>query len=261
MNNTILNLFDLNKKTALITGASSGLGRQFCKILAQAGACVIGIARRTEKLESLQIEITNTGGQFKFVTADIADTDSLKRVLSEILQNHHVDILINNAGIAKLTPLLEPDEQLWEQHFNINSKATWLITQQVAKHMINHAIRGSIINIASINGDKSPYNKAAAYCASKAAVIQLTTQLVSELSPYNIRMNCISPGLFYTEMTATKINENRLMLNEKIPLGFVAEVDDLDGLILYLASNKASRYVTGHNFVVDGGVSANGNII
>jgi NAD(P)-dependent dehydrogenase (short-subunit alcohol dehydrogenase family) len=127
--------------------------------------------------------------------------------------------------------------------------------------MIHNSIAGSIINIASINGDQAPCSTASAYCATKAGLIQLTKQLVGELSPHQIRINAISPGLFYTDMTKCNIDENKKLLEEKIPLGFIANPNDLDAAVLFLSSNRASRYMTGSCLTIDGGASANCRLV
>lgn len=170
--------------------------------------------------------------------------------------------MVNNAGIGKQTPVLEWDtENLFETIFQTNVMGVWYMTQMITAHMKVLGIEGSIINIASINGINRLREGLAGYAASKAAVIQLTKALVGELSKINIRINCIAPGLFYTPLTDYHADtpEKRSAMEEKIPLGFVAEPKDLDGLLLYLASNKASRYVTGSCFTIDGGISWGGS--
>ena len=127
----------------------------------------------------------------------------------------------------------------------------WYVTKAVARHLKNHNINGSIINIGSINGNSVPAMEGSAYSISKAAVTHLTKALVGELSPHKIRINCISPGYFKTPMNRSDIDK----VLPHIPYGNIADPSYLDGLILYLASNKASRYVTGSCFTIDGGMS------
>ncbi|HJK85661.1 MAG TPA: SDR family oxidoreductase [Candidatus Megaira endosymbiont of Stentor roeselii] len=141
-----------------------------------------------------------------------------------------------------------------------NVMGIWYVTQFMAMHMKDNSIKGSIINIASINGTTKLGKNITGYCVSKAAVIQLTKALVGELSEAKIRINCIVPGLFPTPLTDSYLSilENRQVITNVIPLNFVATLSDLDGIILYLSSNKASRYVTGSSITVDGGMSWGG---
>lgn len=136
----------------------------------------------------------------------------------------------------------------------------WYVTTNVANHMKQHNIQGSIINISSVNGANRLREEVAGYAASKAAVIQMTKALVGELSPVGIRINCIAPGLFHTPLTDYKLNtaEAKEEMAKKIPVQFVGDPSDLDGAVLYLACNTTSRYVTGTYLVVDGGVSWGG---
>ncbi len=250
-------LFSLKNKTAIITGASSGLGRRFAEILSAAGADVIVCARRIERLEMLCCQIKTQGSKATAMLLDVAEPNSIKQVIENLRDlNIDIDILINAAGVSGLTPIDAPHNEMWDKQYAVNLRGLWLMTQGVSQIMIERKVAGSIINISSINGGDVPYFKAAAYCATKAGVVQLTKQLVGELSPHNIRINSILPGLFYTEMTQQKIDNNTTEFVGNIPVGFVADPSDLDGMILYLSSNNASRYVTGTCIPVDGGVSA-----
>lgn len=255
---TLINeLFNLKNKTALITGASSGLGRQMAKTLAQAGADIIGVARDKVRLSELASGIESMERQVKTFSVDFNDSNATQNFINAINDEQiKIDILINNAGIVKMTPVDGDHLDLWEKQINVNLKAVWQLTQGICKQMIANNIPGSIINISSINGAASPYAGASAYSATKAAVIQMSKVLSGELSKFNIRVNTIIPGLFYTELTGERIDNDPTII-QQIPLKFVAEPKDIDGLVLYLASNKASRYVTGAQFVIDGGISAN----
>jgi NAD(P)-dependent dehydrogenase (short-subunit alcohol dehydrogenase family) len=251
-------LFNLEQKTALITGASSGLGKRFVQCLSQAGARVILVARRLDEITQLASELGNA----KALSMDIAHKNSVQQVFSTLEQDSEkIDICINSAGIAMPTPIFEPDDQ---EHFFANMQTnvmgSWYITHAVANHMQQHNIPGSIIHIASVNGANKLREQFTGYCASKAAVIQMIKALVGELSAANIRINCIAPGLFHTPLTNYKLNTKtaKTAMANTIPLKFVAEPKDLDGAILYLASNELSRYVTGTCLTVDGGVSWGG---
>lgn len=245
-------LFDLTGKTALITGASSGLGEQFAKVLSKAGARVILTARRLDKLKSIANKLDNS----LTIEMDVSNKQSVSKVFQEIEKaGEKIDICINNAGIAEFTPVFSDDDQcVFESVIQTNLMGVWYVTNMVSIHMKSHGIKGSIINIGSVNGDHVPAKEGAAYSVSKAAVIHLTKTLVGELSPYQIRINCISPGWFKTPMNSSDLSH----MHTLIPYGNIAEPNDMDGLILYLASNTASQYVTGVNFTIDGGISWGG---
>lgn len=254
-----MDIFDLSNKIALVTGASSGLGWRFCQVLASAGAHIIAAARRTEKLDELVRSIKQTGGSAESLELNVCNVEHVKKQILSI--DHPIDICINNAGIYKSTPIFEEDQQnLFEEVIQTNVMGVWYVTKAIAHHMKQHNIKGSIINIGSVNGANYLQANRAGYCASKAAVMQMTKALVGELSPHNIRINCIIPGPFHTLATEYKVKTETLRkeLESCIPLGFFANPSDLDGTILYLASNKASRYVTGSTITVDGGISWGG---
>lgn len=251
-------LFDLQGKTAIITGASSGLGEQFARSLSGAGARVILAARRIDKLNDLAAELNNAMA----IQMDVSDKQSVKSCFAELEQaGEKIDICVNNAGIAILTPIFEEDDQNnFESIIQTNLMGLWYVTKTVANHMKSHKINGSIINIGSVNGQNKLRDGLAAYASSKSAVIQLTKALVGELSQYNIRINCISPGLFHTPLTDYKLNtsEQKEAMNKIIPLSFVATPQNLEGALLLLASNAHSSYMTGSCITVDGGVSWGG---
>lgn len=253
-----MQLFDLKGKTALITGASIGLGEQFAHSLSAAGARVILAARRIDKLNDLAANLGNA----KAIQMDVSDKQSVKSCFAELEKaGERIDICVNNAGIFKATPVFEEDHQNdFESVMQTNVMGVWYVTKATANHMKNHGIHGSIINISSVNGANYLQANRVGYCASKTAVIQMTKALVGELSPNKIRVNCIVPGPFHTPATAYKVStpELRKTLEASIPLGFFAEPSDLDGLMLYLASNNASKYVTGSTFTIDGGISWGG---
>jgi len=256
------NYFDLSGKTALITGASRGLGARFSKVLSESGCNIIAVARNESNLSNLCDQIEEQGGRVRPIKMDISDPSAIISCVDSINKSgDKIDILINNATGSALTPISSPHIEEWQQHLNTNLLGPWILIQKISQHMISNAIAGSIINIASINGEDAPCTLAAAYCSTKAGLIQLTKQLVGELSPHQIRINTISPGLFYTDMTKNNIDENKEELEGKIPLGFIANPDDLDAAILFLSSNKASRYMTGACLTIDGGASANCRVL
>ncbi|WP_425362996.1 SDR family NAD(P)-dependent oxidoreductase [Candidatus Tisiphia endosymbiont of Hybos culiciformis] len=253
-----MQLFNLTGKTALITGASSGLGEQFSRLLSTVGVRIILASRRLDKLQTLASELNNAIA----LEMDVADKISVQRAFNTLKeQGELIDICINNAGIAKPTPIFASCElDDFESIMQTNVLGVWYVTKKVANHMRNHGIHGSIINISSVNGANRLCENIAGYCASKASVIQMTKALVGELAKAHIRINCIIPGIFHTPLTDHRLNteEKRKAIEELTPLNFIAEPSDLDGAILYLASNKASRYVTGSCITVDGGASWGG---
>lgn len=247
-------LYDFQGKTALITGASGGLGEQCARVLSSAGARVILASRRIDKLQSLAAELR----QAKAIQMDVADKKSVISGFHELeATGEKIHICVNNAGIAVKSPIFEDDhDHDFESVIQTNVMGVWYVTKAVACHMKNHNIDGSIIQIGSINGGAIPATEASAYSISKAAVIHLTKTLVGELSPHHIRVNCVSPGWFRTPMNGPGVEK----VIPYIPYGDIGEPSDLDGLILYLSSNQASRYVTGSCFTIDGGMSWGGKL-
>lgn len=254
-------LFSLCSKTVLVTGASSGLGRSMAQALAQVGASIIAVGRNQQRLNELAESVEGMGAQIKTYSVDFNKSSEISKFTDLLAKEQQkVDVLINNAGIVQMTDITDGHLEAWDNIININLKSVWQLSQQIAQQMIAQNIHGSIINISSINGADVPYATASAYSATKAAVIQLSKVLAGALARHNIRVNTVVPGLFYTEMTADIIESvkgTREDLTNQIPLKFIAQPEDLNPILLYLASNKASRYVTGANFVVDGGISAN----
>jgi NAD(P)-dependent dehydrogenase (short-subunit alcohol dehydrogenase family) len=215
-------------------------------------------SRRLDKLQALSNELKNS----RTIQMDVSDKQSVESCFAELEQTgERIDICINNAGIFKVTSVFEDDlESDFESVIQTNVMGVWYVAKAAANHMKKYSINGSIINISSINGANYLQAYRSGYCSSKAAVIQMTKALVGELSSHKIRVNCIMPGLFHTPATEYKVStpELRKNLEALIPLGFIAEPRDLDGLIIYLASNEASRYVTGSIFTIDGGISWGG---
>lgn len=251
-----MNLFNLSGKTALITGSSSGIGERFAHILSQAGARVILAARRIEKLEELAIKLGNAMA----IKMDVAGNNSVNSAFKQ-LENERIDICVNCAGIAGRTAIFEDDnDQRFESIMQTNVMGVWYVTKAAANHMKERGVAGSIINIASIAGTNYSREGLTGYCASKAAVIQMTKCLVIELAEHKIRINAILPGVIVTPMTEHRVGseEGNREQAKKIPIGFVGEPDDLEGTLLYLASNKASKYVTGSAITVDGGITWGG---
>jgi NAD(P)-dependent dehydrogenase (short-subunit alcohol dehydrogenase family) len=253
-----MDLFNLSGKTALITGASSGLGVGFAKTLSNAGARVILAARRKDRLDALAQEIGNAVS----VYLDISSEDSVRTAFAKLEKDgEKIDICVNNAATSRNTSVFKSDEEhRFENIMQTNVMGTWYVTKAVAAHMRERHIEGSIINIGSMMGDCNVARRLTAYCISKAAIQHMTKVLVGELSPAKIRINCIMPGLFPSELTDF-MHQRENVLNafiKMIPLQEMGKQSDLDGALLYFASNNASHYVTGTSLFVDGGASWTG---
>lgn len=248
--------FNLEGQVAIVTGASSGLGRHFAQTLAGAGAKVAIAARRTESLGDLARKISADDGRAIPIRLDVTDPDSIAACIETAeTELGPVTILVNNAGIAISKPALELSRAEWDQVVNTNLNGVWHMAQQVAQHMTRLGHGGSIINIASVLGARAT-GHLAGYCATKAGVENLTRALAIELARYDIRVNALAPGYIETDINRDFLNSPAGEgLKKKIPQRRFGLESDLDGVLLLLASD-ASRYMTGSILTVDGGQSA-----
>jgi NAD(P)-dependent dehydrogenase (short-subunit alcohol dehydrogenase family) len=249
-----MKLFNLDGKVALITGAGSGLGRQFAATLAGVGATVVLAARRREKLEETAAMISDLGGKAICLELDVTDSLSITNCVRETVSEVGVpDILVNNAGIAKQAYLSDISEEDWDAVLDTNLKGVFLLAQAIAKSMINAEKPGSIINIASVLGLR--VSKAlGSYIAAKSAVVQLTKAMAIEWSRYDIRVNALAPGYFITEINQDQFAGGHAeeFLKQRVPMGRVGELPEIAGPLLLLASGAGS-YMTGSIVTVDGG--------
>ncbi len=249
-------LFDLDGQAAIVTGASSGLGRHFALTLARAGAKVAVTARRVDLLDELSRQIEAFDGRAIPVPFDVSDPDGVRagvRVAETELGP--ITILVNNAGVALDKPVFEQQEADWDRVLDTNLKGAWLMSQEVARHMAKFGHGGSVINVASIMG-LGGASQLAPYCASKGGLVNLTRALAVELARHQIRVNALAPGYIETEMNRDFLNSQQgRALVKRVPQRRFGLPEDLDGALLLLAS-KASRYMTGAVLPVDGGQSA-----
>ncbi len=244
---------DLDGKVAVVTGASSGLGRHFALTLARAGAKVAVAARRLDRLDELVGEIEAFDGRAAALALDVTDAASVRgAVRAAETELGPIAILVNNAGVAGAKAALEVDESDWDRVVDTNLKGAWLVAQEVARHMVRLGHGGSIINIASVLGLRGA-ERLAPYGASKAGLIQLTRTLALELAEHDIRVNAIAPGYIETDMNRKFLaGAAGQPLLDRIAARRFGEPADLDGAMLLLASD-AARYMTGTVVTVDGG--------
>jgi NAD(P)-dependent dehydrogenase (short-subunit alcohol dehydrogenase family) len=248
-----LDRFSLDGKVALVTGAGSGLGRQFATTLAEAGATVALAARRREKLAETAALIEELGGRAICLDLDVTSRLSVTSCVREATSELGApDILVNNAGIAKQGFLTDIAEEDWDAVLDTNLKGVFLMAQATAKEMIRSGKSGSIINIASILG--LGVSKAlASYIAAKSAVVQLTKAMALEWSRHDIRVNALAPGYFVTEINEKQFEQGaHELVKEAVPMARVGELPEISGPLLLLASDAGS-YMTGSIVTVDGG--------
>jgi NAD(P)-dependent dehydrogenase (short-subunit alcohol dehydrogenase family) len=246
-------LFDLTGQVALVTGASSGLGRNFALTLARRGAKVALCARNTDKLGALADEIAGFDGRAVPIRLDVTDSASIREgVARAATELGAITVLVNNSGVAVTTPALELTEKDWDYVLDTNLRGAWLMAQEMGRHMVAHGQGGSIINIASVVGFKTSRNLTP-YAVSKAGLVHLTHQLALEWARYRIRVNAIAPGYIRTEMNRDYLDSPKgEELKKRVPQRRFGEPSDLDGLLILLAS-PASAFMTGSIIAADGG--------
>ena len=243
----------LNGRTALVTGASRGLGRYFANALARAGAAVVVTARQPDSLQAVCDEIRGSGGSAVAVSMDVGDSSSVTAAVTEVVRQFgKLDILINNAGVTITKPFLEVTEAEWDRVVDTDLKGVFLVGQAAANVMKTQGSGGAIVNIASILGLRVA-GQIAAYIASKAGVVHLTKAMALELARYNIRVNALCPGYIETDLNrdffASDVGKK---LINRIPQRRIGQLGELEGPLLLMCSDAGS-YMTGTILAVDGG--------
>ena len=246
--------FRLDGKVAIVTGASSGLGARFARVLHGAGASVVVAARRKDRLDALAAELDGALS----VACDVADDLQLHGLVDETMAAHgRIDVLVNNAGIG--TPMPAADEP--PSHFRdvvaVNLTAAFVLSQLAGRVMLAQG-SGVIVNVASVLGlvASAPIHQAS-YTASKGGLVNLTREMAAQWARKGIRVNALAPGWFQSEMTGEMFEDEKSMewVRRNAPMARAGEPHELDGALLFLASD-ASSYVTGHVLTVDGGWTA-----
>jgi 2-deoxy-D-gluconate 3-dehydrogenase len=250
-------LFDLSGKTAIVTGASRGIGAAAAIALAEAGADIVACSRNQEALKLVVEDVRKLGRNAVQVMVDVSDRSQIQAAMQEALREFgKVDVLVNSAGTIIRKPSVEMTEEEWSQVIDLNLKGTFFFCQEVAREMIARNQGGKIINIASLWASLGVPNLIG-YASSKGGVGSLTRSLAAEWAKYRINVNAVGPGYIRTELNLAVQNDaNRsAYVISRIPLGRWGEPEDLKGAMVFLAS-KASDYVTGQIIWVDGGWTA-----
>jgi len=249
----VLDLFSLDGKVALVTGASRGLGRAMAEGLAEAGADVAVNATNEAGLEPVVRRIRDLGRRALSVTGDLRDLGEVKRIVAAVeAEMGRIDILVNNAGVTKRTPAEEFAVDDWDRVVDVNLRSAFFLAQEVGKRMLKRRY-GKIINMASLISFSGGLH-ITAYAASKGGILQVTKALANEWAGKGINVNAIAPGYFETDLTRPLMEDEKRRgeIDARIPAGRWGRPEDLVGTVVFLASD-ASSYIHGTVIVVDGG--------
>jgi 3-oxoacyl-[acyl-carrier protein] reductase len=246
-------LVDLTGQTALVTGASRGIGRAVAVKLAACGARVVGVARSLEALQGTLEAIRGAGGEAEGHAADVSSADDVKRVVDEVEAKYQkIHVLVNNAGITKDGLMLRMEDDAWDDVMNINLKGTFLFCRAVGAVMMRGRY-GRIVNISSVSGIRGNPGQAN-YSASKAGVIGFSQTIARELASRGITVNVVAPGFITTDMTDVLPDKIKAEVKERIPLKRLGAPEDIAEMVAFF-SGPASSYVTGQVVAVDGGMT------
>ena len=254
---------DLSGRVAFVTGASSGLGAQFARVLARSGAAVVLAARRMERLKDLRAQIEGEGGDAHVIELDVTDTASIKSAVAHAeTEVGSIDILVNNSGVGSTQRLQDVTEEEFGFVFDVNVKGAFFVAQEVGKRMLARArgaapgtyTGGRIINVSSMAGLR-PLPQIGVYSMSKAAVVHMTRAMAAEWGRYGINVNALCPGYIDTELNHHHwATEQGQKLVQMLPRKRVGKPEDLDALIVMLASDQ-SHFVNGAVIAADDGFS------
>ncbi len=243
----------LQGKTAIITGAGTGIGRGIALEFAKQGARVVVVGRRMEPLKRVVEDIEKLNAQALAVSCDVSDMTEVQSLMAKVMQAFGtIDILVNNAGVYIPHDALAMTEEEWNTVMSIDLKGVWLCSKAVIPQMLTQG-KGKIINVSSIAGIIG-FEQSAAYCAAKGAVINLTREMALDYAPKGIMINGIAPGVIESDMTKPMLDDAKLKQSfiEKTPVGRVGVPSDIGHCAVYLASDESS-FVVGQTLVVDGG--------
>jgi NAD(P)-dependent dehydrogenase (short-subunit alcohol dehydrogenase family) len=246
----------MNDKVAIITGASSGIGRAAALLFADDGARVVAVGRNEKELSLLRDEARDRSGSIKVCLADILENSQVDRLINETVENYcQIDVLVNAAVIIKNGSIETTALDDWDKMMNINVRSVFYMMQRCVEHLAK--TKGNIVNVSSVTGQRA-FPNVLAYCVSKAAIDQLTRCTALELAPQSVRVNAVNPGVVVTNLhkrggMAEADYETFLENSKKThPLGRVGTPEEVAELILFLASEKAS-WITGATYEIDGG--------
>ena len=251
-------MFDFDGRTALVTGAARGLGRAIAEGLARHGASVAVVDRDAGGAEEVARAIGEAGCRARAFACDVGDEEEVRRTVDAAESDlGPIDVLVNNAGITRRIALFDWRAEDWEEVIRINQVGTFLVAREVGRRMIGRG-RGSIVNMSALGGGLVGLGRGnAIYCATKGAVAAMTRDLAAEWAQFGVRVNCVAPGWFRTEMNAPLLGNEALLgrILDRVPLGRLGEPEDVVGPVLFLASDAAAM-VTGHILPIDGGAAS-----
>lgn len=256
MHESIQKMYDLTGTVSIVTGASRGLGVSFARGLAKAGSDLVLAARNVSNLEKVKDDLSQYGTKIITAELDVSNENQIDDVVEKALSTfNRIDFLLNNAGIASVNEAENMTEEEWSSVIDINVRGLFLCCQKVGRVMLKQG-KGKIINIASMYAyTGSSYVPQISYVASKAAVLGVTKELAVEWGPKGIHVASLAPGFFMSDQTIWAFENDKELgakLLEKIPLGRMGKLEELEGTIVYLASS-ASNYMHGQSLILDGG--------